>query len=279
MPSATDTSVTLLAFGRRGYGLAASNLVRSLRHHGFGGRINALVTEQLSPHLSVFDDVTITTINGDTSPGLCKLMLPDMITGPTLYIDVDSIAIGDITPLVEALAADGRDFITSVQGKGPANGERIRYYNWAEPSTTVAIEGFADDATLYGIQSSWMFMRPGPTLWSIAEAARASYQRWSVRDLKHLWGGGKPDELFWGNACTRVGHDPSWHSEPMWHGSGLVSHGEIKDKYVLMSIPGQTQTMSQRALRIYDAEVRHFYGHKAAYIFSDKSVNFKNQPR
>jgi hypothetical protein len=273
MRSASDTTITLLAFGRRGYGLAAANLVDSLRHYGYTGTITVFTTDHLRTMIP--EGVDVRTIQ-DTDPGILKLLLPDMITGPTLYIDADSIAIGAVTPLVEALTADGRDFITSVQGVGNATTPHIKYFQWALSSVVAAKEGFANDAPLYGIQSSWMFMRPGPALWAIAERALASYQTWTRKDLKHAWGGSKPDELFWGIGCTATGHDPSWDGEPMWFGSGVTDYQTIKEKHVLLTIPGQRQSMALRALRYYDSEVKRYSGHKSDYIFSDKHTNYKN---
>jgi len=277
MRSTPEHSVTLIAFGRRGYGLAACNAVRSLRHHGYKDRISVLVTPALRGHIPSQSGVVLHEIEGHPrDPGMAKLLVADAIEGPTLYLDVDVLAMADITPLIEALKVDGRGFITSVQGQGCPTSKAIRYYGWAEPRKVAAMEGFAEDAPLYGIQSSWMWMVPGDTLSRIAERAQSSYQRWARRDLKHAWGGSKPDELFWGIGCTATGHDPTWTgAEPMWFGSGIMDHGQVKAKHILMTLPGQRQTTPERSRRIYDAEVKLFGGHKYDYIFGDKHTNFK----
>jgi len=275
MPSTSEHSVTLLAFGRRGYGLAACNAVRSLRHHGYKDRIDVYVTPELRGHIPA--DANIIEVQ-ECDPGYAKLLIPDLISGPTLYLDVDVLAMHDVTPLIEALKADGRGFITSVQGTGCATSKAIRYYGWAEPAKVAAMEGFADDAPLYGIQSSWMWMVPGEALTRIAERAQQSYMKWTRQDLKHGWGGSKPDELFWGIGCTATGHDPTWKGEePMWFGSGVVDHGTIRSKHVLITLPGQRQTTPERSRRIYDAEAKLFGGHKYDYIFGDKHTNYKTK--
>lgn len=60
----------------------------------------------------------------------------------------------------------------------------------------------------------------------------------------------------------------------MWYGSGLTDYQTIKDTHVLLTIPGQRQSMALRALRYYDSEVRRYGGHKSDYIFPDKHTNF-----
>jgi len=277
MPSIREHSVTLLAFGRRGYGLAACNAVRSLRHHGYKDRIDVYVTRDLDGHIPTQTNTVIHHIQ-DCDPGFAKLLVPEMITGPTLYLDVDTLALQDVTPLIKALKADGRGYITSVQGTGDATSHRIKYFGWALPAKVASMEGFAYDAPLYGIQSSWMWMAPGATLTRITERAQASYRKWTRQDLKHSWGGSKPDELFWGIGCTATGHDPTWtDDEPMWFGSGIFNHAQIRAKHVLMTLPGQKQTTPERARVIYDAEAKRFGGHKYDYIFGDKHVNYKTQ--
>ena len=217
MPS---RSITLLAFGRRGYGLAAHNAILSLRHHGYNGPIDLFITDTLTSLVPSIEGVTVHPIQ-DADPGYLKLELPDLIKRPTLYIDVDSLAIADVTPLLDALEADGRFLITSVQGKGTSKSTSIGYFGWAKPAKVAQKEGFADDATMYGIQSSWMWMVPCAALSAIGDRARASYLRWDKGEFAE-WGGSKPDELFLSIACTDLKHDPSWTDEPMWFGSGIV---------------------------------------------------------
>lgn len=275
MCSPDSHSITLLAFGRRGYGLAAHNAIASLRHHGYNGPIDLFITDELRKNIGCIENVTVHHID-NADPGYLKLELPDLIKRPTLYLDVDSIAFEDITPLLEALAADGREFITSVQGTGTGKSVAIGYFGWAKPAKVASKEGFPDDATLYGIQSSWMWMRPGAKLSAIGDRAKQSYLLWERGEFAR-WGGSKPDELFWSIACTALGHNPAWHTEPMWYANGTASHAAVKAKYQLMTIPGQKQTSMLRAFKIYDVEVRKFSGHKSDYIFHDKHTNFKSQ--
>lgn len=279
MSSPDSHSITLIAFGRRGYGLAAHNAIASLRHHGYSGPIDLFITEELWPLVTATEGVTMYHIqSGD--PGWIKLNIPEIIKRPTLYLDVDVLALGDVTPFVEALASDPRHFIISVQGTGTSTSKHIGYFGWAKPDTVATKEGFPHDARLYGIQSSWMWMRPGMKLEALADRARVSYLAWEARDLRNRWGASKPDELFWSIACTATGHDPSYKGEePMWYGAGIVKHQEITSKYILMTLPGQRQTTPARALDIYAAEARRFKGHKPDYIFGDKHANFKNPIR
>jgi hypothetical protein len=106
-------SITLLAFGRRGYAIATANMVLSLRHHGYCDRINLHCTEGMELMLDeqTKAEVVLHRLSNElaSDPGLCKVSLPSIIADPTtLYLDVDGIAMKDVTPLIDQLSQDER---------------------------------------------------------------------------------------------------------------------------------------------------------------------------
>ena len=110
-------SITLLAFGRRGYAIATANMVLSLRHHGYCDRINLHCTEGMELMLDeqTKAEVVLHRLSNElaSDPGLCKVSLPSIIADPaTLYLDVDGIAMKDVTPLIDQLREDGRSFMS-----------------------------------------------------------------------------------------------------------------------------------------------------------------------
>lgn len=283
-------SVTLLAFGRRGYAAAASNMVVSLRHYGYNGRIHLHVGAPLLPHIPdyVQDECIMHTLPDQltTDPCLAKINLPKLIKEPTLYLDVDGIALKDITPLLADLQADGRPYITTVMGKGK-DGDKIAYFEWATTQKVRYLEGFGPDATYYGIQSSWAYLVPGETLDRIHGHMLQSWSLWRVADLKHAWGGTIPDELLWSIACTYMDYDPGWHDAVAFWGQGFHAFKDIKERHYIMTLHGSGRgagTVPPRYVEHYDHLLKAMYRqkgmhnpHPAATVRRDKWVDTKQK--
>jgi hypothetical protein len=276
-------SVTLLAFGRAGYAHAAANLAASLRHFGYKGTIHLHLADALLPHVPqwALSECVVHSLTPSTTPCLTKLSLPALIDGPTLFLDVDMVALQDITPWLDALASDGRDFIAQVQGQGKA-GEPIEYFAWAKPQACADKHALPADATFYGLQSSWMFMRPGDTLDALYITANDIHDQWSVKELDYDWGGGLPDELFWSLACTIEGHDPAIDMQPIFFGAGHESLPELMEKYYVFTLYGRKGQVPPRYIEAYDGIMRHVskaagrhHDLKSNRILADKLCNYK----
>lgn len=255
-------SVTLIAFGRRGYAYAAANMVASLRHFGFGGDINLWCDDRCQAVMPAWASrmCSIRDLPKEwgTDPGYIKIRLPRLIEGESLYLDVDGIAVSDITPWLDALRRDGRDYITCVQGRGN-DGDRINNFPWATTAKVKQMEAMAEDATYYGIQSSWCFIRNSPLTRSMSVIMEESYDRWTLSDLKNRWGGTKPDELFYSIACTHLIHDPTWEGEPMFWGKGFDSLKQIKENHHIISLWGMGRgkgAVPPRHVDKYDAVMK-----------------------
>jgi hypothetical protein len=282
-------SVTLIAFGRRGYAAAAANMVASLRHYGYNGRINLHVGAPLLPHIP---DYTTTQCEMHVLPeeftkdaGWCKVNLPSIITEPTLYLDVDGIALKDMTPLIAELQADGRPYITEVMGTGK-DGDKIGYFEWATTKKVRYMEGFGPEATYYGIQSSWAYLVPSETLRTIGGIMRGSWRQWKPADLKHTWGGTMPDELFWSIACTTMDYDPTWGKAVAFFGQGFHPLAEVNAKHYIMTLHGSGKghgTVPPRYVEHYNHILKAVYRrlgmhnpNPASVIRKDKWVDHKN---
>ena len=283
-------SVTLLAFGRKGYAFAGANLVASLRHYGYGGDIDLFVDARCRavlpswvPNMATLKDLP-KELGAD--PCAIKLALPDLIEGPTLYMDVDTVVVKDITPWFEALHRDGRPYITCVYGKGK-DGEKIEYFVWARTATAKAKHALRDDATFYGIQSSWAYMRPGEWLKEFRRQLVSIHAQWDIKDLLFKWGQTMPDELFYSLTCTVMDYDPSWDGQPMFWGRGFDSLPEIKEKYYAISLWGSGKgkaAVPPRHVEKYDAVMRtvmqaqgRSHDLKSTYIRQDKYVDQKTR--
>lgn len=282
-------SVTLMAFGRKGYAYATDALVASLRHYGYTGPIHVHATGRMRAMLlpSTLSGVTVHDLpeGYEASPGLAKVSLPRLLDyGPTLYLDVDAIALKDITPLIDALLKDERPYITHVVDKAAVSeARRPNYFIWATRERVVERHALAPDDVLFSPQTSWAWFRPGPDLNKLADTLAEVWVRWSLTDIDHKWGKSVPDELIYGIACTLSGLDPSWPTMPVHIGKGNAPMPAIVDAYYLLGMYGSgknNSTVPRRFRDMYDAVVRQVIkgggdrGLKSSsYLMRDKYVD------
>lgn len=284
-------SVTLLAFGRHGYAVAAANMVATLRAHGYEGPITLHLGEGLRSVLPlwVYDRATVVPLAPEyaANPGWCKVNLPILFDGPdTLYLDVDGVCISDITPLIAQLRDDGRHYLTTVFGQGTSD-TRIEYYAWASQAKVKAKHALPDDAVFYGIQSSWCYMRKGDALDKLYQTMLQVWPQWSRHELNQQWGASLPDELIYSIACTLTGYAPSWSTWPVFFGRGHDHLPELRKKHQVLSLMGSGRgrgSVPPRYVECYDAVVRTSYHamgipsicNQAERVRRDKYVNFAN---
>lgn len=288
------TGVHLFAFGRKGYAYAASNLVVSLRHHGWKGHIGLHIAQDivkfLSPQAVDGCDVVILPEEayirgGKVDPGFLKCHLRDWIpNGTTLYLDVDAACIADITPAVRALEKDGREYLTGMIAKGGEK-DAIRYYEWASKEDVKAKHGLQDDATYYALQTSWAFIRkegPSPFFDRVAEVHDSGM--WEVKDLRQKWGGCLPDELMHSVVCSEMGYDPSTSVSPVFYGDEKIKMDVVRSRHSILSLYGQGRgktAVPRQFIHAYDNELHdiqrscgQMHQLKSKFILQDKWVNF-----
>lgn len=239
--------VVLLAFGKRGYGFGAANLAATIRHHTPQSHILLIADpqclSQLQPfHRGLFTEISVLPADrwmtgAIPDPGKAKCHLRELLpSGPWMFIDADSIVLGDIVPMWNDLLASGKVFACETLGSGPPTKE-IEYTPWASPAA-IAQRAGRDGATVYGINTSWMFMADaGPFFARVAEMFDG--QLWRRDELIHKWGKSMPDELIYSTACTEMGVDPSW-PRSVFFGVDYSEKrlSDIADKYAMLTLYG-----------------------------------------
>jgi len=236
-----------LAFGKRGYGFGAANLAATIRHHTPQSHILLIADpqclSQLQPfHRGLFTEISVLPADrwmtgAIPDPGKAKCHLRELLpSGPWMFIDADSIVLGDIVPMWNDLLASGKVFACETLGSGPPTKE-IEYTPWASPAA-IAQRAGKDGATVYGINTSWMFMADaGPFFARVAEMFDG--QLWRRDELIHKWGKSMPDELIYSTACTEMGVDPSW-PRSVFFGVDYSEKrlSDIADKYAMLTLYG-----------------------------------------
>lgn len=274
-------SITLLAFGRRGYAIATSNMVLSLRHHGYRGSIHLHCTEDME---GMLDDQTkaecvVHRLSNDMArdPGLCKVMLPSLIQDDaTLYLDVDGIAMKDVTPLVQQLMQDGRPFL--VQSAAPyvvGAGARPQGHWWVTPLTIGARHGMKYGDRMYAVNTSAIWMRKGAELDRLQAEMIKAHGMYTRRDLIHKWGNSIPDELCVTAACAVMGMDPTMPSVACFFDRAPAKAEQIAEAAYVLPLYGSRKSngcTSEQKKQLYDGQIRIMRGRLDATRYASRYV-------
>ena len=283
-------SITLLAFGRRGYAIATANMVLSLRHHGYRGPINLHCTEGMELMLDeqTKAEVVLHRLSNElaSDPGLCKVSLPSTIADPTtLYLDVDGILMKDVTPLIEQLSKDDRPVITQaapayiVGGKAKPQG-----HWWVAPKTVIERHGLRDGDQIFAVNTSAMWFRKGPSLDSLQTEMLRAHSKYQRRDLVHKWGSSIPDELCVSAACAVLGLDPTMPSVACFFDRAPAKASQVAEVAYVLPLYGSRHSngcTSEHKKQLYDGQIRIMRGRAEAIHYACRHVmahKFMDQP-
>lgn len=281
------TGVILIAFGKRGYGLMARNLALSLRHFAPDLHIVTYADESLNVPNSIplpkeyFTHPTSGKI--DPARAKCQAYRLGIEAGLDrfLFIDVDTVAINDIRPLLDHLK--GTPFAIEVTGQG-GKADRINYSIWATNPVIWRHFSLCDTATLCGVQSSWMYFEKGPTCDNLQ--AQLDYyirQGQPIGGLSMSWGGTMPDELIYAGCLARLGMIPTIATPPkrpmlFGHKRATYTDAEATDQFYLLSLygngTGRTLT-APKWFKMHDRLLAQMGGEwfSAMDVMKDKHVN------
>lgn len=273
-------SVSTFAVGARGYTYGAANLAASIKHFSPGVRV-VLYTDgknlrYLKPHhVASFDDIVTLgedeyMTEGRLDPGKLKAGISGiLVEQETVFVDADSIAVAPIEDELVRLQNDGRDFVCQVIPT---------YLPWASAQDIRQKIG-DESAPIYGVQTSWFFIRKGPLGSLVKELCDA--RAWDRGELRHRWGSSLPDELLYTHACALMKHDPTG-AELMLFGNkvdtGTLTETCNKYKFItLYGNGGSKPHVRGIYLDMYDVILRRAYMARRAehiykynYILADK---------
>jgi len=271
----------------------ARNLAMSLRHYAPTLNIvcyaptdlhSVIGTDNLTQLLYLPDEYYLTK-SGKIDPckAKCNIYTLGKLAGLTkfLYLDVDALALSDITPLLSAL--DGSGFNCEIIGRGKV-GDRIDYLHWATQKDTIEqFNVMRPNPTLCATQTSWVYFEQG----KVAEAVQA-HVKWHYDKgyPKHLlintWGESIPDELIYTGVLAKLGIDPTKPKadrEPIFFGNkgNRKSVEHVVANYYILSLYGNGGMNSLTVgtwKRLYDTHVNRMGGmHMSGEIMKDKFVN------
>lgn len=295
MQEKQPTYIILLAFGKRGYGFAAYNLAASLKHFNKEVFVHLLysskATEQLTEEeKTVFDKYeempeSYYMTNGKIDPGKAKVSFyKHLIYNEALYIDVDSLALQDITPLFKQLQAKEGFFYTDVWGQGGFNDE-IEYNLWA---TNENIYNFfnlnKETDKISAVNTSFIFIRKGKEAEKFFKKLLENYSKFPMELLLRKWGLTMPDELIYTGTMAQLNINPKTDfPRPVFFGNTISSKTftQLQNEYYMLSIYGDNGPRKLTRLMYldwYDGLIKKQYkikGYKTSYIMPDKHLNNK----
>lgn len=279
---ASAPRIAVFAFGRKGYIYGAANLAISIKEYT-DAHIHLFAQASLLKYLpdfhrGLFDVVEIldpdnfTTLS-QTDPGKCKARIYDLLPdGDWLYVDADTLCLGPLDSLWQGLVSDGRSFICEVIED---------YTPWASPEKIRAKVG-SDGASVYGVQTSWMFIRKTSGEDHLCSDVIAMHDgsTWRRSELDHQWGRSMPDELLYSTACAKRGYDPSGPRLTFYGKEAGRSQADVALNYRFLSLygNGRGKTLVRKEyVEWYDPLLWSIYrSYDQAHMFK---VNFIQQDK
>ncbi len=277
-------NIVLAAFGKRGYFFSAYNLAFTIKY--YNPKANILLIHDkginaLAPNeVNVFDklhpiDEALTHPKGMFDAGFVKLNTYKIATKyfhKYLFLDVDAIALKDITTWYDEAENDGRDFLTDVRGSGTIE-DKINYSVWASNANIYEQFELEPTDTWRAIQSSWHYAkRTKDNTAMFNDAIKLNFETFEDRRLLEIkWGKCLPDELVLGGAIARRKLDPSFGYEPIFFPNRHLPISEMRANYYLLSMFGNGVGNT-----LVKTDFKEFYDrYLLKDIFKPKGMNLK----
>ena len=296
--------IVLLAFGKRGYGFAAYNLVVSIPAYNNTIPIcvyhDDIAFSQVEPDkMKIFDkvekiDAAKLYNDGKFDPGYVKVNLYDYYPYDlNLYLDVDALCLRDIAPLFEIIEKKPDFFYTHIIDTHTIDkGRDFKSMQWAWADEIWKHFKLKPDDVFYATNSSYQIVRKGAKARKFYEQIKKNYANpIPVDKLRMKWGGGQPDELYMNAALCQMKIPAQMDTDVMFFGGDLNhTFTEIEKKFYFLSMYGggasNVSTTRMKYREWYDRRLHglfrdrneaHIY--KSQYIMAEKHANNRKPPR
>lgn len=248
--------VILIAFGHYAYYEQAYNLAFSIKTHSpdvkialHAENIALLHTRVNELQRTVFDEVMPLDTSKFNSPAAIKLGIYDLcVFDRNLYLDVDTIALRDISPIFEVLK--GNPYLVHVNG-----GKML----WMDDKK--AKELFNIDGEIVSVNSSIQYIEKGKQAQSVFDLANQLYKSPVPNNqLKNSWGTQQPDELYLNIALTKLEFDPSFKFPPvLFTTKTSIQPHMIEDEYYFLSYFGPKGHTPYSYVHFIDAKLKRWH--------------------
>lgn len=230
--------ILLLAFGNPCYGYAAYNMAMSIRLNGCSLPVMLIHDGRQKIDMSVFDITEQIHITECAAYIKTECYFKSRFKN-TLYLDVDGCALKDITPLFNQFKESGNPYQHYIHKIYNESDYEYPDMYWATRETIEKYYGSVVN-NFPATQSSIQFYRK-------CEESDKLYRRVldlinepiPVSEMRNLWGGGQPDELYLNIALSENGIYPMTHNA-MFFGNKIspLTVTQIQQKYYFLSLFG-----------------------------------------
>ncbi len=286
--------IVLAAFGKKGYGYAAHNLALSLRYHGCKLPICLFAQRETIEgiNLALFDRIEYLeereyTFRGKFAPGYGKInAIAKLPYEENLFIDVDSLCLQNIEPLIERLRQ--KDFSTIWMGEG-YYGQDISYDPWAKHDYAWPFFGLDVNQKWTTTQTSLVWIRRTEQTHQVVRDLQYYFEKGYHRSgLKEAWAHQHvPDELIFSGVIAKHFLDIKLDFEPVFFGvknnpDKSLERWQIEKKYYFLSmlggagrnsltLPKFQEWYSNIGRNMERIEGIQFFNHK--HVMADKLLN------
>jgi len=258
-----EKGILLIAFGKKSYGFLAYNLAVSIRHHNKTIPIQLVhddssIAQLGANQLDIFDVKVKAQIN-ISNPGQTKIeLLKYSQFENTLFIDVDSIALKDIEPLIDELISKNMEIGTMVYDNYKlTDGDDVQKLNWAYGTDIFEFYKLHKRDILPCINTSIIFYKKSAIAFFDEVLARFNFP---FQQLKLSWGGTMPDELPFSVSLIGRKNYCIPESAMLFGNKPLTdSDTELKDNYYMLSIYGGKNYTKLRFTEMYDRTMFKYY--------------------
>jgi hypothetical protein len=266
----------------------AHNLAFSIKHRSPKIKVGIWIDPSIRKYLpdpSLFSDIRelkqsdFKNLRGHIDPAKAKSQLYRLamqMSDKALVLDVDGVLLNDIEPLLESL--NGQSIATEITGTGKKT-DTVNYSIWASNTNIWKVFNLKEDATLCGVQSSWMYFERSKVADKMQEYLDYYMEVGIPRHIQeHHWGGTIADELLYQGVFAKMGIVPRPVNKPS---KGVIFFGHKKAKedidnvrsnYYLLSLYGYG-LLQPKYLKLADkllVEMNDRYGFTTDVVMRDK---------
>lgn len=291
----SDVKIILLAHGKRGYAYAAFNLAMSIKHHGCKIPIHLFAEREPfeAVPMNFFDEVTwiepeFYTYRNQRNIALSKInIVRDLPAIHNIYLDVDAMALKDLTPFIENVVSLDKKYLTDVIGCGK-KGDAIAYDCWAKHDYAWPFFNLKEDCDWRSIQSSWAYFHCDCKDEFFKLLKHYFEKNYPLEQLKEKWAKDQlPDELLFSGVCAGIDIDPTYNDKPVFFGTKQLegTFTDIINNHYILSMYGNGSYNSSKTLtklvyqdwyskEMHNMSIKHHMPwYKKEYIMRDKAVN------
>lgn len=290
--------IFLVAFGKRGYAYSAYNLAMSIKFYNPDLPITIFhddaITKWLNGRTHVFD--TMIPIpeeikydnKGRYYPAQIKTSIYKYLQYDyNLFLDVDSLAMQDVTPILDDLIEQGDYYNTILfaEHNYKTQGREIGAMIWAWADEIWEHYGLDEDAKLPCIQSSLQFIKKSPEAEALFKQIEENLANpIPIENLRKQWGASQPDELYIDVAMCQKGINGKMKKSYVWftNGGDARSVWQLQREFPILGLFGNKNMIRKRYSEFYDKEMIRImrrwgmnHDFKFYYIKADKHANIR----